>query len=118
PVRYFRAPHRRAALEAGSADGATFIAGGTGLVDLLKLGVERPTTVVDLTAANDLPATIEETAEGIRIGALARNSDVAHHPLVRRRLPALSQALLSGASAQLRNMATVGGTLLQATRSA
>ena len=80
----------------------------------MKLGVETPATVVDVTG---LPhATIEETAQGIRIGALARNSDVAYHPLVRARLPALSEALLAGASPQLRNMATVGGNLLQRTR--
>src|SRR5262252_3360789 len=97
PFRYLRAASQNAALEAGRAGGAAFIAGGTGLVDLLKLGVEAIT-------------------EGIRIGALARNSDVAYHPLVQRHLPVLSQALLSGASPQLRNMATVGGNLLQRTR--
>ncbi|HET6151138.1 MAG TPA: xanthine dehydrogenase family protein subunit M [Polyangia bacterium] len=118
PFRYIRPRDQAAALEAGHADGAAFIAGGTGLVDLLKLGVEKPLSLVDLAGAADLPAAIEETPEGIRIGALARNSDVAYHPLVRRRLPVLSQALLSGASPQLRNMATVGGNLLQRTRCA
>jgi xanthine dehydrogenase YagS FAD-binding subunit len=118
PFRYLRPRDQAAALEAGHGEGATFIAGGTGLVDLLKLGVETPATVVDLGGAADLPATVEETADGIRIGALARNSDVAYHPLVQRRLPVLSQALLSGASPQLRNMATVGGNLLQRTRCA
>src|SRR5882724_1157444 len=114
PFRYLRARDEEAALESGRAAGAMFIAGGTGLVDLLKLGVERPTTLVDVSALPD--AAIEETPAGIRIGALARNSDVAYHPLVQRHLPVLSQALLSGASAQLRNMATVGGNLLQRTR--
>jgi xanthine dehydrogenase YagS FAD-binding subunit len=118
PFRYVRPRDQAAALEAGHAEGAAFIAGGTGMVDLLKLGVEKPASLVDLTGAADAPAAIEETPEGIRIGALARNSDVAHHPLVRRRLPVLSQALLSGASPQLRNMATVGGNLLQRTRCA
>jgi xanthine dehydrogenase YagS FAD-binding subunit len=118
PFRYVRPRDQAAALEAGHAEGAAFIAGGTGMVDLLKLGVEKPASLIDLTGAADAPAAIEETPEGIRIGALARNSDVAYHPLVRRRLPVLSQALLSGASPQLRNMATVGGNLLQRTRCA
>jgi xanthine dehydrogenase YagS FAD-binding subunit len=112
--RYLRADNEAAALEAGRAGGATFIAGGTSLVDLMKLGVETHASVVDLNA---LPyAAVEETPQGIRIGALARNSDVAVHPLVRARLPVLSEALLSGASPQLRNMATVGGNLCQRTR--
>jgi xanthine dehydrogenase YagS FAD-binding subunit len=114
PFRYLRADGEAAALEAGRAGGATFIAGGTSLVDLMKLGVETHASVVDVNA---LPYTaVEETPQGIRIGALARNSDVAVHPLVRARLPVLSEALLSGASPQLRNMATVGGNLLQRTR--
>ncbi len=97
------------------ADPATLaIAGGTSLLDLMKLGVERPARLVDITA---LPLeAIEEIDGGVRIGALARNSDVAYHPLVRKRFPALSEALLAGASAQLRNMATVGGNLMQRTR--
>ena len=95
--------------------GALFIAGGTGLVDLMKLEVQNPTTLVDV---NRLPLSeIRETAEGaLRIGAMARNSAVAYHPLVRERYPMLSQAVLAGASAQLRNMATVGGNLMQRTR--
>src|SRR5262245_65923302 len=98
PFRYLRAPNDAAALDAGRAGGAAFIAGGTSLVDLMKLGVEAPATLVDVGA---LPyASIEETTDGIRIGALARNSDVAYHPAVRRRLPVLSEALLSGASPQ------------------
>src|SRR5262249_13326322 len=92
-----------------------FIAGGTGLVDLMKLEVEVPQQLIDVSR---LPlANIEETADGtIRIGALARNSAVAHHPLISQRYPLLSEALLSGGSAQLRNMATVGGNLMQRTR--
>ena len=114
PFRYLRADSDTAALEAARAGSATFIAGGTSLVDLMKLGVETHASVVDVNA---LPyAAVEETPQGIRIGALARNSDVAVHPLVRARLPVLSEALLSGASPQLRNMATVGGNLLQRTR--
>ena len=114
PFRYLRVDSQGAALEAGRSSGAAFIAGGTGMVDLLKLGVETPATVVDLTGLPD--AGVEEITEGVRIGALARNSDVAYHPLVQRHLPVLAQALLSGASPQLRNMATVGGNLLQRTR--
>ncbi|WP_257450019.1 FAD binding domain-containing protein [Archangium lipolyticum] len=94
---------------------ATFLAGGTGLLDLMKLGVENPASLVDV---RKLPlAKIEELPDGgIRLGALARNSDVAHHPLIRERYPLLSQALLAGASGQIRNMATVGGNILQRTR--
>ena len=92
-----------------------FIAGGTTLVDLMKLNVERPRQIVDI---NILPLdSVEPSPEGgLIIGALARNSDVAHHPTVLRDYPVLSQALLSGASPQLRNMATTGGNLLQRTR--
>jgi xanthine dehydrogenase YagS FAD-binding subunit len=117
PFRYVRAADQASALESGRADGAAFIAGGTTLIDLMKLGVETPAAVIDLTALPDA-AAIEEIAApaGIRIGALARNSDVAYHPAVSSHLPVLSEALLSGASPQLRNMATVGGNLLQRTR--
>lgn len=94
---------------------AKYIAGGTTLVDLMKLNVERPTQLVDI---NSLPLTqVEPTANGgLRIGAMVRNSDLAHHPLVVQKYKVLSLALLSGASAQLRNMATTGGNLLQRTR--
>jgi xanthine dehydrogenase YagS FAD-binding subunit len=97
------------------APGATFLAGGTGLLDLMKLGVETPSMLVDV---RKLPlAQVQELPDGgVRLGALARNSDVAQHPLIRERYPALSQALLAGASGQIRNMATVGGNLLQRTR--
>jgi xanthine dehydrogenase YagS FAD-binding subunit len=92
-----------------------FIAGGTTLVDLMKLNVETPRQVVDI---NRLPLDqIESTFEGgLKIGATVRNSDLAHHPIVNRDYAVLSQALLSGASAQLRNMATTAGNLLQRTR--
>jgi xanthine dehydrogenase YagS FAD-binding subunit len=94
---------------------ARFVAGGTTLVDLMKLDVEAPSQLVDI---NRLPlAGIAETsAGGVRIGAMARNSAVAWHPLIRERYPLLTEALLSGASGQLRNMATVGGNLMQRTR--
>ncbi|MCW3094542.1 MAG: FAD-binding molybdopterin dehydrogenase [Chthonomonadaceae bacterium] len=91
-----------------------FIAGGTTLFDLMKLNVERPETVVDI---NHLPLNkIEQTPNGFMIGALVRNSDLAHHPEIVKHYPVLSEALLSGASAQLRNRATTGGNLLQRTR--
>jgi xanthine dehydrogenase YagS FAD-binding subunit len=91
-----------------------YIAGGTSLLDLMKLDVQTPAHLVDINA---LPlAGIETRQEGVHIGALARNSDVAHDATIRERYPVLSQALLSGASPQLRNMATIGGNLLQRTR--
>ncbi|GGL63045.1 FAD-binding molybdopterin dehydrogenase [Streptomyces fumigatiscleroticus] len=95
--------------------GARYLGGGTNLVDLMKLGVERPETLIDVTR---LPLdTVEELPDGaLRVGAMVRNSDLAAHPVVRDRWPALSQALLAGASGQLRNAATTGGNLLQRTR--
>jgi xanthine dehydrogenase YagS FAD-binding subunit len=95
--------------------GAKFIAGGTNLLDLMKLEVETPTHLVDV---NRLPlAAIEDTPEGgLRIGALVRNSDLAADPRVRKNYPVLSRALLAGASGQLRNKATTAGNLLQRTR--
>ena len=92
------------------------LGGGTNLIDLMKQGVETPTRLVDITR---LPlANIEELPDGkgVRLGALSRNSDVAEHPLIRERYPVLSQAILAGASPQLRNSATTGGNLLQRTR--
>lgn len=95
--------------------GGTFVAGGTTLIDLMKLNVMQPRQLVDI---NPLPLSqIEDDQDGmLRIGALVRNSDLASHPAVRLRYPVLSEALLSGASPQLRNMATTGGNLLQRTR--
>jgi Aerobic-type carbon monoxide dehydrogenase, middle subunit CoxM/CutM homologs len=92
-----------------------FIAGGTTLIDLMKLNVETPGRVLDI---NRLPLDkIESTPDGgLKIGATVRNSDLANHPTVRRDYPVLSQAILNGASAQLRNMATTAGNLLQRTR--
>ncbi|MGW9118106.1 FAD binding domain-containing protein [Streptomyces sp. NPDC055663] len=99
----------------GSAPDARFLGGGTNLVDLMKTGVERPALLVDV---RELPLDrIEfDGAGGLRIGATVTNSDLAAHPDVRRHYPALAQAVLAGASGQLRNMATVGGNLLQRTR--
>jgi xanthine dehydrogenase YagS FAD-binding subunit len=112
---YTRAEDVGAALDAIRETGAKFLGGGTNLVDLMRLGVETPGALVDVSR---LPLTgIDETASGgIRIGAAVRNSDLAGHPLVRERYPVLSQAVLAGASGQLRNVATTGGNLLQRTR--
>jgi xanthine dehydrogenase YagS FAD-binding subunit len=102
------------ALAAGQRD-TRYLAGGTTLVDLMKLNVEQPARLVDISALalNRIEALPNG---GVRVGALVRNSDMARHPLVRDRYPLVSQALLAGASPQLRNMATTGGNLLQRTR--
>ncbi|MFI5772671.1 FAD binding domain-containing protein [Streptomyces sp. NPDC051658] len=99
----------------GSDPDARFLGGGTNLVDLMKAGVERPALLVDV---RELPLDGVEfiPGGGLRIGATVTNSDLAAHPEVRRHYPALAQAVLAGASGQLRNMATVGGNLLQRTR--
>jgi xanthine dehydrogenase YagS FAD-binding subunit len=103
------------ATNGSSAQSVRFVAGGTTLIDLMKLNVERPRQVIDI---NGLPLNKIELLKdgGLKVGALVRNSDFAHHSNVVRDYPVLSQALLSGASAQLRNMATTGGNLLQRTR--
>jgi xanthine dehydrogenase YagS FAD-binding subunit len=100
-----------------ASPGAKFIAGGTNLVDLMKMDVEQPSKLIDVSK---LPLDkVEPTAAGgLRIGALVCNSDLAYHPLIEQRYPVLSSALLAGASQQLRNMASVGGNLLQRTRCA
>ncbi|MFE5144497.1 FAD binding domain-containing protein [Streptomyces fagopyri] len=99
----------------GADPEARCLGGGTNLVDLMKSGVERPARLVDV---RELPLDQIEfnQGDGLRIGATVTNSDLAAHPEVRRRYPALAQAVLAGASGQLRNMATVGGNLLQRTR--
>ncbi|THA86342.1 xanthine dehydrogenase family protein subunit M [Streptomyces sp. A0592] len=116
PFAYVRAATlQEAAAAYASHPGSRYIGGGTNLVDLMKHGVETPETLIDLTR---LPLhDIEELDTGsLRVGAGASNTDLAVHPLVRSRYPALSQALLAGASGQLRNVATTGGNLLQRTR--
>jgi xanthine dehydrogenase YagS FAD-binding subunit len=119
PFAYERAGDAATAVALLDAAGpaARYLGGGTNLVDLMKLGVEEPATLVDVTRlGND---RIDQTAEGgLRIGAAVRNSDLAASIPVRRDYPVLAQALLAGASGQLRNMATVGGNLLQRTRCA
>jgi xanthine dehydrogenase YagS FAD-binding subunit len=113
---YERAADADAAV-AAMADGARYLGGGTNLVDLMKLGVEAPERLIDVSR---LPHDAIEDTEGggLRIGAAVRNSDVGTHPAVRERYPVLAEALLAGASGQLRNLATVGGNLLQRTRCA
>ena len=111
---YARAADVAAAVELGSS-GGQFLAGGTNLVDLMKLGVATPDLLVDITKL-PLREVTDRPGGGLRIGAGVRNSDLAAHPVVRRDYPMLSQALLAGASGQLRNMATTGGNLLQRTR--
>jgi len=112
---YQRADSIDAAVSAGVETQTKFLAGGTNLLDLMKGDVERPARLVDI---NRLPlAQVEELpGGGIRIGAMVRNSEAANHPLVRKGYPLLAQAFLAGASPQLRNMASVGGNLLQRTR--
>ena len=106
---------RTACAAAATRPNSKFICGGTNLIDLMRLEIERPAHLIDISR---LPLTeIEELPQGqLRIGASARNSDVAANPLVRNRYPVLAEALLAGASGQLRNKASVGGNLLQRTR--
>ena len=114
--RYSQARTVDAAVENAARSTGAFIAGGTTLVDLMKLNVLTPQSIVDI---NGLPLDQVESLPnngGLRIGALVRNSDLANHPAVRQQYAVLSEALLSGASPQLRNMATTGGNLLQKTR--
>jgi xanthine dehydrogenase YagS FAD-binding subunit len=116
PFQYARAGNVDSAIAlVREHDGSAFLAGGTTEVDLVRQDVLRPELLVDI---NDLPLrTVEDLPDGgLRIGALARMSDVAQAPGVRQRFPVISQALLLGASAQLRNMASMGGNLCQRVR--
>ncbi|SAK52661.1 molybdopterin dehydrogenase FAD-binding protein [Caballeronia arationis] len=115
-ISYERAPDAAAAIRSASQPGVVFIGGGTNLLDLMKGGVARPVKLVDITHIDGMDRITPLPDGGLRIGALARNSDAANHAWVRERYPLLSQAFLAGASAQLRNMATVGGNLMQRTR--
>jgi xanthine dehydrogenase YagS FAD-binding subunit len=114
-IWYDRATDLAHALRLGQQPGARYIGGGTNLLDLMKGDVEHPVRLVDISRIG-LDQIAELPDGGLRIGALARNSDMADHPLLRQRYPLLAQALLAGASPQLRNMATAGGNLLQRTR--
>jgi xanthine dehydrogenase YagS FAD-binding subunit len=112
---YERATDRAHALSLAQQPGARFIGGGTNLLDLVKGDVEHPARLVDISRIG-LDQIVEQADGGLLLGAMARNSDTANHPLVRQRYPLLTQALLSGASPQLRNMASIGGNLMQRTR--
>lgn len=116
PFTLIRPETPAAAIKDSAVKGAKFIAGGTNLVDLMKLDIETPTALVDINGLEEFNR-IELLPDGrIRVGALVKNSTLAWHPEIVRRFPLLSQALLSGASPQLRNMATTGGNMLQRTR--
>lgn len=118
PFDYVRPATIDEAIAAAARPGATYLAAGTNLLDLMKGGVSRPDRLVDVTRLPGLDR-IEPLADGgVRIGALVRNADLAHDSDFARSYPAVAEALLSGASAQLRNAATVGGNLLQRTRCA
>lgn len=113
--KYSRAIDAASAVKAVSTNaGAKFLAGGTNLYDLMKEYVVRPTELVDISRLNF--TQIKSTSNGISIGSLAKNADTANHPLVRQQFPLLSSAILAGASAQIRNMATNGGNLMQQVR--
>ena len=115
PFKYTRVTDINGAVRAVSSNmNARFIAGGTNIVDLMKEGVEKPSELVDISRLN--LTQIKPTASGLSIGALAKNVDTANNVLVRQGYPLLSQAILAGASAQIRNMATNGGNLMQQTR--
>ena len=115
PFKYVRASDEAGAVRAVAANSqAKFLAGGTNLLDLMKEDVERPNELVDLGRLK--LAEIKAAAGGVSIGALATNTDTANHPLIRRDYPLLTQAIVAGASGQLRNMATNGGNLMQRTR--
>ena len=115
---YVRPATVQDAVAAASAPGAAYLAAGTNLLDLMKGGVTRPSRLVDISHLPDLDQIENLSDGGVRIGALVRNADLAQDRTFARRFPAVAEALLSGASAQLRNAATVGGNLLQRTRCA
>jgi xanthine dehydrogenase YagS FAD-binding subunit len=117
PFEYVRADRPESAIEnVSGSNQSKFLAGGTNLIDLMKNGVEQPSRLVDLNRVSSLNKIEPLPEGGLRLGALARNSDTASHPLVRSSYPLLAQAILAGASPQLRNLATNGGNLLQRTR--
>ena len=115
---YVRPATVREAVAAASEPGAAYLAAGTNLLDLMKGGVSRPSRLVDISHLPDLDHIEDLAGGGVRIGALVRNAELARDRGFARRFPAVAEALLSGASAQLRNAATVGGNLLQRTRCA
>lgn len=115
PFNYSRAETADAAIrQASERARAKYLGGGTNLVDLMREGIEHPEALVDVTRLSDEIATTD--IGGLMIGAFASNTEVASHPAVRRTYPMLARAILAGASPQIRNMATVGGNILQRTR--
>jgi xanthine dehydrogenase YagS FAD-binding subunit len=115
PFKYTRATDAAGAVRAAVANPQSkFLAGGTNILDLMKEDIERPNELVDLTRLK--LSEIKAAGGGVSVGALATNSDTANHPLIRKNYPLLTQAIVAGASGQLRNMATNGGNLLQRTR--
>ncbi len=115
PFSIIPAPDQAAALREGSVTDTKFMAGGTNLVDLMKMNIVQPKRVVNINHLDLEELTIQPDGD-VHIGALVRNSDLAYHPYIKQHYPVLSEALLSGASPQLRNMATLGGNLMQRTR--
>src|SRR6201996_4660645 len=115
PFKLIRVQDHLTAIRAAGTNRSKFIAGGTNMLDLMKLNIETPKQVVDINKLSLYK--IEELANGgVRIGALVKNSDLSYSPYMIKNFPVLSEALLSGASPQLRNMASVGGNLMQRTR--
>lgn len=116
PFTYARATSVEDAIGLSAPDGHRLLGGGTNLIDLMRKGIEHPLALIDVTS---LSSEIAETDQGgLLIGAATRNTTLAGHPLVRSRYPVLSRAILAGASAQIRNMATVAGNIMQRTRCA
>lgn len=115
PFKYNRVKDVGNAVQSATAnEDAKFVAGGTNLIDLMREGVEQPNELIDVSRLN--LAQIKAAGAGVSIGALAKNTDTANHPLIRKNYPLLTQAILAGASPQIRNMATNGGNLMQRTR--
>lgn len=115
PFTYTRATDTDDAIAICSREGAMFLAGGTNMMDLMKEGVNTPTQLVDIRKLPEKQIVVKDDGS-TRIGATTSNTDVAYHPVIKERYQVLSEAILAGASAQLRNMATVGGNLMQRTR--
>ena len=113
PFSFSRASDPAAALKLGAMAGAKYLGGGTNLVDLMRETIEAPDSLVDVTGLSD---AIEAHQGGVRMGAAARNTAIAEHTLIRTQYPMLARAILTGASGQIRNMATLGGNVLQRTR--
>lgn len=114
PFSYSRADNAADAIRLGGDAGAKFLGGGTNLVDLMRETIERPSALIDVTGLDD--GIVDSSEGGLKIGAAVRNSQLAADRRVRSRFPLLTRAIVAGASAQIRNMATVGGNLLQRTR--